>query len=183
MNSRSSSSHYDPSIGRWTTKDPIGFNGGDTNLYSYVNGNPMSAIDPSGLWGITIGIGIGGYLGGGADVAGGIYVGSQDGHIFGGFYGSGSTGFGGGAGVGVQGTFYPNANSIPGSSLNYNANWGVFSGTRVNDLNTGNSTGYGFGLGIGSPRGGSITFGNTGTFGIIGTGDGRLVNTTTNVCH
>lgn len=40
---------YDPSIGRWTTKDPIGFDGGDTNLYAYVGGNPMSYVDPSGL--------------------------------------------------------------------------------------------------------------------------------------
>lgn len=40
---------YDPSIGRWTTKDPIGFAGGDTNLYAYVNGDPMSFVDPSGL--------------------------------------------------------------------------------------------------------------------------------------
>lgn len=40
---------YDPKIGRWTTKDPIGFGGGDTNLYAYVGGNPMSYVDPSGL--------------------------------------------------------------------------------------------------------------------------------------
>lgn len=40
---------YDPTIGRWTTKDPIGFKGGDTNLYAYVGGNPMSYIDPMGL--------------------------------------------------------------------------------------------------------------------------------------
>ena len=45
----SSDSHYDPTIGRWTTKDPIGFAGGDTNLYAYVGGNPMSYVDPSGL--------------------------------------------------------------------------------------------------------------------------------------
>lgn len=41
---------YDPTIGRWTTKDPIGFAGGDTNLYAYVGGNPMSYIDPNGLF-------------------------------------------------------------------------------------------------------------------------------------
>jgi|JI10StandDraft_1071094.scaffolds.fasta_scaffold545753_3 RHS repeat-associated protein len=41
--------HYDPTIGRWATKDPIGFAGGDTNLYAYVGGDPMSYIDPSGL--------------------------------------------------------------------------------------------------------------------------------------
>jgi RHS repeat-associated protein len=40
---------YDPMIGRWTTKDPIGFAGGDTNLYSYVGQNPTSFIDPTGL--------------------------------------------------------------------------------------------------------------------------------------
>lgn len=40
---------YDPTIGRWTTKDPIGFLGGDTNLYAYVGGDPMSYVDPSGL--------------------------------------------------------------------------------------------------------------------------------------
>jgi RHS repeat-associated protein len=39
---------YDPTIGRWTSKDPIGFAGGDTNLYAYVGGNPMSYNDPSG---------------------------------------------------------------------------------------------------------------------------------------
>ena len=27
---------YDPTIGRWTAKDPIDFAGGDTNLYGYV---------------------------------------------------------------------------------------------------------------------------------------------------
>ena len=40
---------YDPTIGRWTTKDPIGFTGGDNNLYAYVGGNPMSYSDPTGL--------------------------------------------------------------------------------------------------------------------------------------
>lgn len=41
--------HYDPTVGRWTTKDPIGFAGGDTNLYAYVGGNSLSYIDPMGL--------------------------------------------------------------------------------------------------------------------------------------
>lgn len=43
---------YDPSIGRWTTKDPIGFNGGDTGLYTYVGGDPINQADPSGLDGL-----------------------------------------------------------------------------------------------------------------------------------
>ncbi len=174
---------YDPTIGRWLTKDPSGFNGGDTNLYAYCNNNPVSCIDPTGLWGITIGIGIGGYLGGGADAAGGFYFGSQNGQVFAGLYGFGATGFGGGAGIGLQGTFYPDANSITGSSLNYNGNIGFLSGSVVTNPNNGAITGYGGSIGIGSPRGGSITIGNTGAIGIIGRGDGSPVKPTTNVCQ
>ena len=29
---------YDAYIGKWTAKDPIGFSGGDSNLYGYVLG-------------------------------------------------------------------------------------------------------------------------------------------------
>lgn len=32
------------------SKDPIGFNGNDTNLYRYVENNPVSWIDPWGLF-------------------------------------------------------------------------------------------------------------------------------------
>ncbi|HYO56161.1 kelch repeat-containing protein [Archangium sp.] len=40
---------YDAEAGRWTTKDPIRFAGGDTNLYAYVANDPINSIDPSGL--------------------------------------------------------------------------------------------------------------------------------------
>ena len=36
-------------LGRWLTQDPIGFDGGDWNLYRYCGGNPATSIDPSGL--------------------------------------------------------------------------------------------------------------------------------------
>jgi RHS repeat-associated protein len=40
---------YDPHIGRWTAKDPIRFDGGDTGLYSYVLSDPINYFDPVGL--------------------------------------------------------------------------------------------------------------------------------------
>ena len=40
---------YDAQTGRWTAKDPIRFDGGDTNLYGYVVGDPVNAADFSGL--------------------------------------------------------------------------------------------------------------------------------------
>jgi RHS repeat-associated protein len=40
---------YDPEIGRWTTKDPILFAGGDANLYGYVMMEPINLKDSSGM--------------------------------------------------------------------------------------------------------------------------------------
>ncbi|MEN8146955.1 MAG: RHS repeat-associated core domain-containing protein [Campylobacterota bacterium] len=42
---------YDAYTGKWTAKDPIGFQGGDTNLYGYVLGDPVNFVDPLGLYG------------------------------------------------------------------------------------------------------------------------------------
>ena len=39
---------YNPTIGRWTTKDPLRFGGGSTNLYLFANGDPVDYIDPGG---------------------------------------------------------------------------------------------------------------------------------------
>jgi len=36
---------YDASIGRWTKKDPIGFNGGSVNLYEYMPNDPVNFVD------------------------------------------------------------------------------------------------------------------------------------------
>jgi RHS repeat-associated protein len=45
---------YDPETGRWTAKDPIGFNGGDANLYMYVRNDPLIYKDPNGKIGIIV---------------------------------------------------------------------------------------------------------------------------------
>jgi RHS repeat-associated protein len=40
--------YYDPAVGRFISRDPIGFEGG-LNLYAYVENDPISKIDPEGL--------------------------------------------------------------------------------------------------------------------------------------
>ena len=53
---------YDPEIGRWTCKDPSGFEGG-LNLYGYCGGDPVNYVDVTGEMGVlaavAVGIGIG----------------------------------------------------------------------------------------------------------------------------
>jgi len=39
---------YDPQQGRFLSMDPLGFSGGDVNLYSYVVSNPVNFRDPTG---------------------------------------------------------------------------------------------------------------------------------------
>jgi len=40
--------YHIPETGRWTIKDPIRFDGGDTNLYGYVLNDPINFIDYDG---------------------------------------------------------------------------------------------------------------------------------------
>lgn len=41
---------YDAYTGRWTAKDPILFEGGDTSLYGYVRGDSINQLDTDGLY-------------------------------------------------------------------------------------------------------------------------------------
>ena len=40
---------YSPALGRWINRDPLGFDGGDLNLYGFVQNNPTGNTDPLGL--------------------------------------------------------------------------------------------------------------------------------------
>ena len=97
--------HYDPVAGRFLQRDPIGFNGGDVNLYAYARNDSVNRIDPSGNVGIhgaivggivgLIGGGLGGVMGGGGVteiIAGGIMggLGGALGGAFGVTYGLGA---------------------------------------------------------------------------------------------
>jgi RHS repeat-associated protein len=45
---------YDAKVGRWVSEDPIGFKGGDGNLYRYVVSNVNALLDVNGLTGLAI---------------------------------------------------------------------------------------------------------------------------------
>ena len=49
--------YYSPQLGRFISEDPIGFSGGQVNLYAYVDGRPLSMTDPTGLFGMGLSLG------------------------------------------------------------------------------------------------------------------------------
>jgi len=45
--------YYDPVVGRFISEDPLGFDGGDVNLYVYGSNNPTLYVDPEGTFVFT----------------------------------------------------------------------------------------------------------------------------------
>jgi hypothetical protein len=53
--------YYDPSVGRFLSRDPIRYQGGDVNLYRYCGSNPVNGTDPGGHFVLpALAVGIGG---------------------------------------------------------------------------------------------------------------------------
>lgn len=106
---------YDPETGRWTSKDPILFNGGDMNLYGYVLADPVNLIDPTGNNPLIAAPILGGVTGA---IIGGISAGINGGNI-----GTGAwSGFVGGATAGL------------GLATGFGAGAAIFAGTLTNVL-------------------------------------------------
>jgi RHS repeat-associated protein len=68
---------FGPQTGRWTAKDPIGFDAVDTNRYGYVANDPINRIDLTGTFApavpIAVGIAIGEALVATGVIAAGVY--------------------------------------------------------------------------------------------------------------
>lgn len=62
--------YYDPEVRRFISEDPIGFEGGDLNLYVYAGNNPAMFADPSGLDKISFWLGVADHYAGLASLTG-----------------------------------------------------------------------------------------------------------------
>ena len=52
--------YYSPTFQRFVSQDPVGFRGGDANLYAYVGNDAINLLDPEGLWTAAVGWTFGG---------------------------------------------------------------------------------------------------------------------------
>jgi RHS repeat-associated protein len=156
---------YDPTSGRYIESDPVGLEGG-VNTYAYVGNNPLTRIDPYGLWSFSFGA----YAG----VGGAILIG-QDPSTGQWFYGGRlGIGLGGGASFDYKGK---RPSGDDGSSCGHGTTYGDFINAGVSvgpyqydpiDAHAGYDTTTGQGYHTGPLNDGGITFGNGTGFEIGG---------------
>lgn len=136
---------YDSQTGRWLSKDPIRFGGGDANLYGYTFNDPVNFVDPTGKSFFMVGSGgTSGYID--LNVTVGIgFVGT-----FGAQIGSGAVCFYAGAGTGtgpVGGSINYTGSGAPSSGASSCVSGGAGIGGSV----SANDSGISFGVGLTTP--------------------------------
>jgi len=133
--------YYNPQLQRFISEDPIGFAGGDTNLYRYVWNSPTNFIDPLGEVGIGVSGGTaveGGLVGVGAGAQGSVgfggFVDTNNGDTSTGAFASGGA-FAGGPGWGASAPSQPgNGNWVLGAYAGGGASIWVSNANSVCDL-------------------------------------------------
>jgi len=158
--------YYDPSAGRFLTRDPISYNGG-INLYAYVRNSPIRSSDPLGEETLQIGLS-GSLIFGAGSVVGSAGI-AIDSHGNVGLYYEGGAGAGyGGKGQGgilIHGSNAETIDDLQGPF--FNASFGAGEGADVSidgffgDSAHGRVVGGGVTLGLGLGVGGSTTYTKT----------------------
>ncbi len=161
--------YYDPVTGRFISQDPLGFDGGDVNLYAYASNNPVMNIDPSGEINIWGGI-VGGLVGGAGGVLGAMTSGDLSAlNLLKGFAGGTAGGFIGGmvdvsvgVGAGIGAAISAGAAAAMGENLGGIIGAGIGGGIGgALAVYTGGTSGVAIGTWVGASR--SIAFGMLGS--------------------
>jgi uncharacterized protein RhaS with RHS repeats len=124
-------------VGRFISEDPIGFDGGDVNLYAYAGNNPVNLTDPPGLWTVSVGVNIVamfGSVGGGGGTAINIGYSAAEGpsaSIAGVVGGGAVTGIGTGVGVTFAATNASSVGQLLGTSVEASRSFGSVAVTVI----------------------------------------------------
>ncbi|WP_084633298.1 RHS repeat-associated core domain-containing protein [Pleomorphomonas oryzae] len=159
---------YDPRVGRWISRDPIGErSSAEGNLYGYVEQSITNRVDPIGLWTVQVGGTVNGQFGVvNIQFGGGIAVDSS-GNIAGYTFGGGGAGVGGeaSASAGVSVSTASTVCDLGGPFANQSIAGGVIASGSVDTFEGlergGVITGGGASVGIGA--GASVKSAITGT--------------------
>ncbi len=145
---------YDADTGRWVSKDPLRFRGGDSNLYAYVGNEPVGRVDPSGLADVFIGLEIDVALLFGTQVGFGLVL-DTDHPSESGLFGFGGPAVGLNLGIGAGVGFA--CREIEGAGYQGDMNGAVVSPVAMWDDRGWNGFGISLGPGLGASAGDTST--------------------------